>query len=67
MFWCTEAAFEQLAGVLDVESGYTGGAAETANYRRVCDGNTGTPKRSALPTIRSESVTTGCSMSSSMP
>jgi peptide methionine sulfoxide reductase msrA/msrB len=40
-FWCTEAAFEQLAGVRDVESGYTGGAAETANYRRVCDGNTG--------------------------
>jgi methionine-S-sulfoxide reductase len=40
-FWCTEAAFEQLEGVLDVESGYAGGAAETANYRRVCDGNTG--------------------------
>lgn len=40
-FWCTEAAFEQLEGVLDVESGYTGGAAEAANYRRVCDGDTG--------------------------
>lgn len=40
-FWCTEAAFEQLDGVLDVESGYTGGSAETANYRRVCDGDTG--------------------------
>jgi methionine-S-sulfoxide reductase len=40
-FWCTEAAFEQLDGVLDVESGYTGGAPETANYRRVCDGDTG--------------------------
>jgi methionine-S-sulfoxide reductase len=40
-FWCTEAAFEQLAGVLDVESGYAGGAKETANYRRVCDGDTG--------------------------
>ena len=40
-FWCTEAAFEQLEGVLDVESGYAGGAAETANYRRVCDGDTG--------------------------
>src|SRR4029077_19474378 len=40
-FWCTEAAFEQIAGVRDVQSGYTGGAAETANYRRVCDGNTG--------------------------
>ena len=40
-FWCTEAAFEQLDGVHDVESGYAGGAAETANYRRVCDGDTG--------------------------
>jgi methionine-S-sulfoxide reductase len=40
-FWCTEAAFEQLEGVLDVESGYIGGAAESANYRRVCDGDTG--------------------------
>jgi methionine-S-sulfoxide reductase len=40
-FWCTEAAFEQLAGVLDVESGYIGGARETANYERVCEGDTG--------------------------
>src|SRR5207245_2168121 len=40
-FWCTEAAFEQLEGVLDVQSGYSGGAAETANYKRVCDGDTG--------------------------
>jgi methionine-S-sulfoxide reductase len=40
-FWCTEAVFEQLEGVFDVESGYTGGTEETANYERVCDGNTG--------------------------
>src|SRR5262249_29246407 len=40
-FWCTEAAFEQLAGVSDVKSGYAGGAKETANYERVCDGDTG--------------------------
>jgi peptide methionine sulfoxide reductase msrA/msrB len=40
-FWCTEAAFEQLSGVLDVESGYAGGAAETANYETVCSGQTG--------------------------
>src|SRR5437870_11187828 len=40
-FWCTEAAFEQLEGVLDVTSGYAGGSAETANYRAVCDGDTG--------------------------
>lgn len=40
-FWCTEAAFEQLAGVEDVQSGYTGGARETADYERVCTGKTG--------------------------
>src|SRR5205807_9969957 len=40
-FWCTEAAFEQLEGVLDVTSGYAGGSAATANYRAVCGGDTG--------------------------
>jgi methionine-S-sulfoxide reductase len=40
-FWCTEAAFEQLAGVSDVTSGYAGGKRETANYRAVCGGDTG--------------------------
>jgi methionine-S-sulfoxide reductase len=40
-FWCTEAAFEQLAGVSDVKSGYAGGTRETANYRAVCGGDTG--------------------------
>jgi methionine-S-sulfoxide reductase len=40
-FWCTEAAFEQLEGVLDVTSGYIGGSRETANYRTVCGGDTG--------------------------
>ena len=40
-FWCTEAAFEQLEGVLDVTSGYAGGAKETADYKTVCTGATG--------------------------
>lgn len=40
-FWCTEAAFEQLTGVSDVESGYAGGSPDTANYERVCGGDTG--------------------------
>jgi methionine-S-sulfoxide reductase len=40
-FWCTEAAFEELEGVLDVTSGYTGGAKETADYESVCTGRTG--------------------------
>ncbi|ADB18778.1 peptide methionine sulfoxide reductase [Pirellula staleyi DSM 6068] len=40
-FWCTEMAFEQLAGVSDVASGYIGGSPETANYEAVCTGRTG--------------------------
>src|SRR5262249_56453126 len=40
-FWCTEAVFEQLEGVSDVESGYIGGSKDTANYECVCEGDTG--------------------------
>jgi methionine-S-sulfoxide reductase len=39
-FWCTELAFEQLQGVVDVTSGYAGGTAATASYRRVHRGTT---------------------------
>ena len=40
-FWCTELAFEQIVGIVDVQSGYCGGTANTANYRRVQRGTTG--------------------------
>jgi len=40
-FWCVEAVFEELDGVKEVISGYTGGSAETANYQAVCTGTTG--------------------------
>ena len=40
-FWCTEAAFQQLRGVSDVESGYAGGRKETATYDQVSRGTTG--------------------------
>ena len=40
-FWCTEAVFLPLEGVHAVESGYIGGAADTANYQAVCSGTTG--------------------------
>jgi len=40
-FWCLEAVFEELDGVVDVECGYSNGHAGTPDYRAVCSGNTG--------------------------
>ncbi len=40
-FWGIEAVFEHVKGVTRVTSGYSGGAAETANYEMVSGGNTG--------------------------
>jgi peptide-methionine (S)-S-oxide reductase len=40
-FWCSEAIFQQLKGVIKVESGYTGGHVKNPSYREVCNGNTG--------------------------
>ncbi len=40
-FWCTEAVYRAVEGVIDVVAGYTGGTSETANYRDVCSGRTG--------------------------
>ncbi len=40
-FWCIEADFEKLDGVKTVVSGYTGGAAETADYKTVTYNETG--------------------------
>jgi peptide methionine sulfoxide reductase msrA/msrB len=40
-FWCTEAIFQQLAGVSRVESGYAGGDSPDPTYEQVCSGRTG--------------------------
>jgi len=39
-FWCVEAVFQQLDGVISVDSGYAGGEAETASYDAVKTGQT---------------------------
>jgi peptide-methionine (S)-S-oxide reductase len=39
-FWCTEAVFVKLDGVISVVSGYAGGTPETADYKAVCSGTT---------------------------
>ena len=40
-FWCTEAIFKRLKGVVSVLPGYAGGAVENPSYEQVCLGNTG--------------------------
>lgn len=40
-FWCTEAIFEELNGVISATSGYTGGQTINPTYKEVCSGITG--------------------------
>ena len=40
-FWCTEAVFKEVRGVLDIESGYSNGLAAQPSYEDVCTGRTG--------------------------
>lgn len=40
-FWCTEAIFRRLKGVIFVEPGYSGGEKPNPTYEEVCAGNTG--------------------------
>jgi len=40
-FWCTEAVFEKLDGVMEVISGYAGGEIENPTYKEICTGKTG--------------------------
>ncbi|MBI2420486.1 MAG: peptide-methionine (S)-S-oxide reductase MsrA [Candidatus Levybacteria bacterium] len=40
-FWCTEAVFKRLKGVISVESGYSGGDKDNPNYYEVTEGTTG--------------------------
>jgi peptide-methionine (S)-S-oxide reductase len=40
-FWCLEAVFDELTGVVDVVSGYAGGHDPSPTYRTVCAGSTG--------------------------
>ncbi len=40
-FWCTEALFKNVKGVLRVTSGYAGGTVDRPSYEQVCSGKTG--------------------------
>jgi len=40
-FWCTEALFERIAGVVNATSGYAGGHTPNPTYEDICTGRTG--------------------------
>ena len=40
-FWCTEAVYKEMKGVVEVMPGYCGGFVKNPSYREVCTGNTG--------------------------
>lgn len=40
-YWCVEAVYEMLNGVIKVESGFSGGTVKNPSYREVCSGATG--------------------------
>jgi len=40
-FWCVEAIYQRLNGVISVTSGYAGGTVKNPSYREVCTGTTG--------------------------
>lgn len=40
-FWCTEAVFQQIRGIVKVESGYSGGQVHQPTYEQICTGTTG--------------------------
>lgn len=40
-FWCIEACFQELKGVLEVNPGYSGGHIKNPAYKEVCNGSTG--------------------------
>ena len=40
-FWCTEAVFDRVRGVTDVESGYANGQVPSPTYEQICTGRTG--------------------------
>ena len=47
-FWCTEAVFARVRGVLGVTSGYANGQLANPSYEQVCSGTTGSPFHQAM-------------------
>src|SRR5687768_15300953 len=50
-FWCTEAVFQQIPGVISVKPGYMGGKTKNPTYEDICTGTTG---HAEVAQVRSE-------------
>ena len=57
-FWCVEAVFERIDGVVDVVAGYAGGNLKNPSYKAVCTGNTGHAEVAQI-TFNPEKITYG--------
>lgn len=55
-FWCVEAIFETVDGIIDAESGYCGGTVVNPTYTEICSGSTGHAETVKV-TFRSDKVT----------
>ena len=66
-FWCVEAIFSELSGVLEVIPGYSGGHVENPTYEQVCTDTTGHAEVVQVTYDPSPSVTKICCASSSAP
>jgi len=64
-FWCTEAVYERVKGVVSVESGYSNGHVTNPSYEQVCTGTTGHNEVVRVHFDPTQITLRGCSRSSS--
>ena len=64
-FWCLEAVYDEVKGVLSVESGYMGGRKPDPTYEQVCSGTTGHAEVVQITFDPAVSPTRSCSRCSS--
>src|SRR5258708_1221323 len=60
-FWCMEAVFQHVPGVIHSVSGYSGGRTDNPTYEEICEHGTGHAEVIQLELIRRSSATKRCS------
>lgn len=59
-FWCTDAVFQQLEGVIKITSGYSGGHVVNPTYEEVCNKKTGMQNALILNTTKQKFLSMNC-------